>query len=187
MLTRDPSKANISAGVEVAWGVDIDSLRSAFNGVSTLFLLNGVTGDVFTQAIIAIPIACDADVGRVVYLSVFDAARAVKVPHFAAKFGAERMLVQMGFGATIPRPTYFIDNADNQGCHPKLRCLPLCHSAARVSPDAAIELIRRDQAHGKLPVETVNLVGPNALTGLYVATIWSDILDRPVVCDCEGQ
>ncbi|MDC7827925.1 MULTISPECIES: hypothetical protein [Pseudomonas] len=32
------------------------------------------------------------------------------MPHFAVKFGAERMLVAMGFGATVLRPTYFIDN-----------------------------------------------------------------------------
>lgn len=54
VLTRDPSKANFPAGVEVARGglLDIDTLRSALNGVSTLFLLNAVTGDEFTQAII---------------------------------------------------------------------------------------------------------------------------------------
>jgi uncharacterized protein YbjT (DUF2867 family) len=45
---------------------------------------------------------------------------------------------------------------------------------------AAIELIRRDQAPGKLPLETINLVGPDTLTGPEVAAIWSEVLDRPV-------
>ncbi|WP_367613578.1 SDR family oxidoreductase [Sphingomonas sp. AP4-R1] len=50
VLTRDPAKAAFPAGVDVAKGdlLDIDSLRAAFVGVRTLFLLNAVTGDEFT-------------------------------------------------------------------------------------------------------------------------------------------
>src|SRR4051812_6394883 len=70
VLTRDVSKANFPAGVNVVQGelLDIDSLRTAFNGVRTLFLLNAVTGDEFTQAIITLNIAREAGVDRVVYL-----------------------------------------------------------------------------------------------------------------------
>jgi uncharacterized protein YbjT (DUF2867 family) len=192
VLTRDPSKANVPAGVEVAQGdlLDIDALRSAFHGVSTLFLLNAVTGDEFAQAIITLNIAREAGVQRVVYLSVFEADRAVNVPHFAVKFGAERMLVQMGFSATILRATYFIDNELmikdvilNHGVYP----MPIGSKgvamvdARDIAEVAAIELIRRDQAPGKLPIETINLVGPDTLTGPDVAKIWSDLLGRPVV------
>ncbi|MER8874507.1 NmrA/HSCARG family protein [Mesorhizobium sp. M0814] len=192
VLTRDPSKADFQAGVEVAQGdlLDIDSLRAAFTGVSTLFLLNAVTGDEFTQAIITLNIARESGVERVVYLSVFDADRAVNVPHFAVKSGAERMLQQMGFSATILRPAYFIDNEHmikdvifNYGVYP----MPIggkgvaMVDARDIAEVAAIELIRRDQAPGKLPVETINLVGPDTLTGSDVAAIWSDVLGRPVV------
>ena len=112
VLSRDPAKARFAAGVEVVQGdlLDIDSLRSAFSGIRTLFLLNAVTGDEFTQAIITLNLAREAGIDRVVYLSVFDADRAVNVPHFAVKYGAERMLEALGFSATILRPTYFIDN-----------------------------------------------------------------------------
>ena len=192
VLTRDPSKANVPAGVEVAQGdlLDIDALRSAFHGVSTLFLLNAVTGDEFAQAIITLNIAREAGIERVVYLSVFEADRAVNVPHFAVKFGAERMLVQMGFSATILRATYFIDNELmikdvilNHGVYP----MPIGSKgvamvdARDIAEVAAIELIRRDQAPGKLPIETINLVGPDTLTGPEIAKIWSDLLGRPVV------
>ena len=192
VLTRDPSKANVPAGVEVAQGdlLDIDALRSAFHGVSTLFLLNAVTGDEFAQAIITLNIAREAGIERVVYLSVFEADRAVNVPHFAVKFGAERMLVQMGFSAAILRATYFIDNELmikdvilNHGVYP----MPIGSKgvamvdARDIAEVAAIELIRRDQAPGKLPIETINLVGPDTLTGPDIAKIWSDLLGRPVV------
>ena len=191
VLTRDPSKANVPAGVEVAQGdlLDIDALRSAFNGVSTLFLLNAVTGDEFTQALITLNIAREAGVERVVYLSVFEADRAVNVPHFAVKFGAERMLVQMGFSATILRPTYFIDNEVmikdvilGHGVYP----MPIGSrgvamvDARDIADVAASELIRRDRAPGKLPIETINLVGPDTLTGPDVAKIWTDLLGRPI-------
>lgn len=191
VLSRDPAKAKFPAGVEVAQGdlLDIDALRSAFRGVSTLFLLNAVTGDEFTQAIITLNIARESGVERVVYLSVLNADGAVNVPHFAVKSGAERMLEQMGFSATILRPSYFIDNEVmikdvifNHGVYP----MPIGSKgvamvdARDIAEVAAIELIRRDQAPGKLPIDIINLVGPDTLTGSDVAAIWSDVLGRPV-------
>ena len=192
VLTRDPSKADVPTGVEVAKGdlLDIDALRAAFDGVRTLFLLNAVTGDEFTQAIITLNIAREAGVERVVYQSVFDADGAVNVPHFAVKSGAERMLERMGFSATILRPSYFIDNELmikdvilNHGVYP----MPIGSKGVAmvdgrdIAEVAAIELIRRDGASERLPVETINLVGPDTLTGPQVAKIWSDLLGRPIV------
>jgi len=192
VLTRDPAKAAFPAPVEVVQGdlLDIDALRAAFLGVTTLFLLNAVTGDEFTQAILTLNVAREAGVERVVYLSVFQADRAVNVPHFAVKSGAERMLEQMGFSATILRPTYFIDNELmvkdlilQHGVYPMpIGSKGLAMVDARdIAEVAAIELIRRDQAPGKLPSETINLVGPDTLTGADVAAIWSDVLGRPIV------
>lgn len=190
-LSRDPAKAGLPAGVEVVQGdlLDMDSLRAAFSGVSTLFLLNAVTGDEFTQAIIALNVARECGVERVVYLSVFNADRAVNVPHFAVKFGAERMLEAMAFSATVLRPTYFIDNEAmfkdvivNHNVYP----IPIGSKgvamvdARDIAEVAALELMRREQAPGKLPIETINLVGPDTLTGADVAKIWSEVLGRPV-------
>jgi uncharacterized protein YbjT (DUF2867 family) len=191
-LTRDPAKAAFGPGVEVAKGdlLDIASLRTALSGVRTLFLLNAVTGDEFTQALVALNVARACGVDRVVYLSVFGADRAVNVPHFAVKFGAERMLAAMGFGATILRPTYFIDNEimirdviANHGVYP----MPIGAKGVAmvdtrdIAEVAAIELIRRERAPGRLPIETINLVGPDTLTGADAAAIWTEVLGRPVV------
>lgn len=192
VLVRDPSKAGFPSSVEVARGdtLDIEALRRAFAGIRTLFLLNAVAGDEFTQAIITLNIARESGVERVVYLSVFDADRAVNVPHFAVKSGAERMLEAMGFSATILRPAYFIDNElmikdviFNYGVYP----MPIggkgvaMVDARDIAEVAAIELVRRDRAEGKLPSETINLVGPDTLTGSDLATLWSETLGRPIV------
>jgi uncharacterized protein YbjT (DUF2867 family) len=191
VLTRDPAKARFPTGVDVAQGdlLDIDALRRAIKGVRTRFLLTAVTGDEYTPALVTLNIARESGVERVVYLSVFDADKAVNVPHFAVKHGAERMLERMGFSATILRPAYFMDNEAmvkdvilNHGVYPMpIGGKGVAMVAARdIAQVAAIELIRRDQAPGKLPIETINLVGPDTLTGSAAAAIWSDILGRPV-------
>ena len=192
VLLRDPAKADFPAGVEVVKGdlLDIDSLRAAFRGIDTLFLLNAVAGDEFSQALVTLNIARESGVERLVYLSVLHSDRFVNVPHFAVKLGAERMIEQMGFSATILRPSYFIDNEHmikdvifNHGVYP----MPIggkgvaMVDARDIAEVAAIELIRRDQAPGKLPLQTINLVGPDTLTGADVAAIWSDVLGKPVV------
>lgn len=190
-LVRDPSKANFPAGVGVVKGdlLDVDSLRSAFSGVSTLFLLNGVVPDEYTQALIALNLAREAGIERIVYLSVFNSELYVNVPHFAGKFGVERMIEQMGLNATILRPAYFIGNdltvkdvVTGYGVYPMpigSRGLAMVDTRD-VAEVAVIELIRREQAAGPLPLDRINLVGPDTLTGANVAAIWTEVLGRPI-------
>ena len=191
-LVRDPSKANLPAGVQVVQGdlLDVDALRHAFKGVSTLFLLNAVVPDEFTQALMALNLAREAGIDRIVYLSVIHSDRYLNVPHFAGKFAVERMLEQMGFGATILRPAYFMDNdltikdvVSGHGVYPMpIGGKGLAMIAVRdIGEIAAIELLRRERAAEPLPLERINLVGPQTLTGEAVAAIWSTVLDRPVV------
>lgn len=191
-LVRDPAKATFPAGVNVVQGdlLDIDSLRSAFDGVSTLFLLNAVVPDEFTQALVALNLARAAGIERIVYLSVIHSDVYVNVPHFAGKFGVERMLEQMGFHASVLRPAYFMDNdvtikdvVLGHGVYPMpIGSKGLAMIDARdIGEIAAIELLRREQADGPLPFARFNLVGPETLTGSDVAAIWSDVLGRPVV------
>lgn len=190
-LVRDPAKANLPAGVEVARGelLDVDSLRAAMSGVSTLFLLNGVVADEFTQALIALNVAREARIERIVYLSVIHSDVYVNVPHFAGKFGVERMIEAMDMPATILRPAYFMDNeitirdaVTGYGIYP----MPIGDKglamvdARDVGEVAAIELIRREQASAPLPTTYINLVGPDTLTGADAAAIWSDVLGRTI-------
>jgi len=190
-LVRDPAKANFPAGVAVAQGdlLDVDAMRAALSGVSTLFLLNAVVPDEFTQALIALNLAREAGIERIVYLSVIHADAYVNVPHFAGKFAVERMIDKMGFNATIVRPAYFMNNdltikdvVTGYGVYPMpIGSKGLAMIDARdIGEFAAIELIRREQSATPLPLDRINLVGPDLLTGADVAGIWSEVLGRPI-------
>jgi uncharacterized protein YbjT (DUF2867 family) len=190
-LVRDPAKANFPAGVNAVKGdlLDVDSLRSAFSGVSTLFLLNAVVPDEFTQALIALNLAREAGIEQIVYLSVIHSDVDVNVPHFAGKFGVERMIEQMGFKATILRPAYFMDNdltikdvVTGYGIYPMpIGSKGLAMIDARdIGEIAAIELLRREKSAATLPLDRINLVGPDTLTGAKTAAIWSEVLGRTI-------
>ncbi|TRC83213.1 NmrA/HSCARG family protein [Mesorhizobium sp. WSM4310] len=190
-LVRDPSKASFPAGVSVVQGdfLDVDSLRKAMSGVSTLFLLNAVVPDEFTQALIALNVARSAGIERIVYLSVIHADVYVNVPHFAGKFGVERMIEQMNFKATILRPAYFIQNdlmiedvITGYGTYPMpIGAKGLAMIDVRdIAEIAALELLRREQSAEPLALDRINLVGPQTLTGTDIAAIWSDVLARPI-------
>ncbi|TGX52262.1 NmrA/HSCARG family protein [Sphingomonas gei] len=190
-LVRDPATANLPTGVGIAQGdlFDIDSLRGAFSGVSTLFLLNAVAADEFTQALVALNVAREAGIERIVYLSVIHSDLYVNVPHFAVKFAVERMIEQMGMSATILRPTYFINNdvsikevVTGHGVYPMpIGSKGLAMIDARdIGEIAAIELLRREQSSTPLPLDHITLVGPDTLTGADVAGIWSEVLGRPI-------
>ncbi|WP_315713795.1 MULTISPECIES: NmrA/HSCARG family protein [unclassified Bradyrhizobium] len=190
-LVRDPGKANLPAGVQIAQGdlLDVDSLRGAFSGVSTLFLLNAVTPDEFTQALIALNLVREAGIERIVYLSVIHSDVYVNVPHFAGKFAVERMIEQLGLNATILRPAYFMNNdlaikdvVLDYGVYPMpigAKGLAMI-DVSDIGEIAAIELIRREQSAVPLPLDRINLVGPDTLTGADAAAIWSDVLGRTI-------
>lgn len=190
-FVRDPAKADFPAGVDVVQGdlLDVDSLRSAFSGVSTLFLLNAVVADEYTQALVALNVAREAGIKRIVYLSVIHSDVYVNVPHFAGKFGVERMIEQMGMNATILRPAYFMGNdltikdvVTGYGIYPMpVGSKGLAMVDTRdIAEVAAIELLRREQSAEPLPLERINLVGPDTLTGSAIAAIWTDVLGRHI-------
>lgn len=190
-LVRDTAKANLPAGVATVQGdlLDVDAVRGALSGVSTLFLLNAVVPDEFTQALIVLNAARESGIERIVYLSVIHADVSVNVPHFAGKFGVERMIERMGMAATILRPAYFMQNdltvrdvVREHGIYPMpVGAKGLAMVDARdIGEVAALELIRRERAAAPLPLDRINLVGPDTLTGPDLAAIWSEVLGRPV-------
>lgn len=190
-LVRQAGKRDFPVGVTevVADLSDVASMRVALSSVRTLFLLNAVTPDEVTQALITLNLAREAGIERIVYLSVIHADTFTNVPHFTGKHTVERMIENLDIPATILRPAYFMQNE-----HMVLQTIqnysiyPMPIGSAGVSmidvrdiADVAVaELLRRDKAPSALDRVTLELVGPQALTGASVAKIWSSALGREI-------
>jgi uncharacterized protein YbjT (DUF2867 family) len=190
-LVRQRGKLSFPAGVTEVVGdlTDVASLRAALSSVRTLFLLNAVTPDEVTQALITLNLAREAGIERIVYLSVIHADKYTNVPHFTSKHTVERMIETFDMPATILRPAYFMQNErtvqqviQNFGVYP----MPIGSAGVAmidtrdIADIAVAELLRRDQAATSLPQVTLDLVGPDALTGVSAAKIWSSALGRDV-------
>ena len=199
VLTRNPEQAELPAAVTAAQGnlLDVDAMRAAMDGVRTLFLLNAVVADEFTQALIALNLAREANIERVVYLSVIHSDQYVDVPHFAGKFVVERMIEHTRIPATILRPAYYINNdlaltgaLRDQGRY----SMPVGTTGLQmvdvrdIGEVAAIELLRRETAPDPLPLQRINLVGPDLLTAPRIANIWTAALGKTItpVGDPQG-
>ena len=190
-FVRTPGKQRFPAGVKEVVGdlTDVASLRAALSSVRTLFLLNAVTPDEVTQALVALNLAREAGIERVVYLSVIHADKFTNVPHFTGKHTVERMIESLDIPATILRPAYFMQNErmvqqviQGYGVYPMpIGSAGVAMIDARDIADVAVaELLRRDRALAPSPRATLDLVGPELLTGESVAKIWSAALGREV-------
>jgi uncharacterized protein YbjT (DUF2867 family) len=203
-FVRTPGKQLFPAGVTEVVGdlTDVASLRAALSSVRTLFLLNAVTPDEVTQALVALNLAREAGIERVVYLSVIHADQFTNVPHFTGKYTVERMIESLDIPATVLRPAYFMQNErmveqtiQSYGVYPMpIGSTGVAMIDARDIADIAVaELLRRDRELAPSPHVTLELVGPERLTGESVAKIWSAALGREVtyggddVVAFEGQ
>ncbi|MCJ2054958.1 NmrA/HSCARG family protein [Methylobacterium sp. J-048] len=190
-LTRSPEAAKLPTGVTPVRGdlADLDSVRTALDGVSTLFLLVPNVAEELTQAMLTLTAAREAGVKGIVYLSVLKGEAYADVPHFAGKYTVERMIEALDLPATILRPAYFIQN-DIRLKDPLLKFgvygMPIGSKGVSmvdirdIGEAAALELARREQSASSLGREIYTLAGPDALTGEGIATIWSEALDRTV-------
>lgn len=190
-LTRSPEKAHFPEGVIAVKGdlSDVDSVRQAMQGISTLFLLAPNAPDELTQALQTLSVARETGVKGVVYLSVFKGAEYVDVPHFTGKHTVERMIEHCDIPATVLRPAYFIQN-DVRQKEPMLSHglygMPIGDKGISmvdvrdIGDAAARELLRRERSEAPLPRETYELVGPDALTAQKIVEIWSEVLGKTV-------
>jgi uncharacterized protein YbjT (DUF2867 family) len=168
---------------------DVAATRAAFASVRTLFLLNAVVPDEVTQALTALNLAREAGIERIVYLSVLHADLYTNVPHFTGKHTVERMVADFKLPATVLRPAYFMQNdwqvksvIESHSVYP----MPIGSAgvwmvdARDIADIATAELLKRDRAQSPLPARTLDMVGPEALTGDSIAAIWSQELKREV-------
>ena len=190
-LTRSPGEARFPAGVTAVQGdlADVDAVRAAMEGVSTVFVLAPNVADELTQAMQTLTVAREAGVKGIVYLSVFKSEEYADVPHFAGKYTVERMIEALDLPATILRPAYFIQN-DIRLKDSLLKFgtygMPIGSKGVSmvdirdIGEAAAIELLRREQNAAPLGREIYTLSGPDALTGEGIAAIWTTALQREI-------
>ena len=106
------AKTAAPSGVDFVVGdlLDPPAVERAMNGADKLYLLNAVTPDELTQALIVFDLAKRQKVAHVVYHSVFHVDEFLDVPHFASKFAIECAFRQFDVPWTILRPNYFFQN-----------------------------------------------------------------------------
>jgi uncharacterized protein YbjT (DUF2867 family) len=190
LVRNDASKVKVPAGVEPVQGdmTDVASMRAVLKGVDTLFLLNAVVPDETTQALGTLDLAREAGIQRIVYFSVFNSALFDDVPHFAGKYLVERVIDAQAIPATVLRPAYFMQNdlmfrdALKAGIYRwPIGDMGVAIVDIRDIADAVVaELLRRERAPHPLPRTTIELVGPDTLTGAEVAAIWASVLGHDV-------
>ncbi|MFL9878424.1 NmrA family NAD(P)-binding protein [Herbaspirillum rhizosphaerae] len=196
-LVRTPGKVALPPGVTEVVGdmASTASMRASLSSVRTLFLLNAVVPDEVTQALTTLNLAREAGIERIVYLSVIHADVYTNVPHFTGKHTVERMIESLDIPATILRPAYFMQNdeqvrsvIEGYGVYP----MPIGTAGVRmvdvrdIADIAAAELLRRHHTAHALPGHTLELAGPEALTGAMAASIWSEALQRPIAYGGDG-
>ena len=190
-LARSPEKAHFPRGVTPVKAdlTDVKAVEAAMAKASTLFLLNAVTPDELTQALLTLSAAREAGIQRIVYFSVFHSDVFTDVPHFTGKYAVERMIEDCDLPATILRPNYFMQNDLSMkdallghGVYPQpLGSKGVSMIDARdIAEIAALCLLSRENASEPLPRETIEIAGPDSLTGEAIAQIWSETLGRPI-------
>jgi uncharacterized protein YbjT (DUF2867 family) len=175
-----------SEGVQVMVGDLLDpvSVEKALHGVDKLYLLNAVTPDELTQALIAYDLARKLKLKHIVYHSVFRVDQFKDVPHFASKLAVESALHAFDLPFTIIRPNYFNQNdlglkdpLTKAGIYP-MPLGPAGVSTVDVRDIAEATAIALTTAghEGK----TYNLVGPDIVSGPGASAIWSEALGKEI-------
>jgi NAD(P)H dehydrogenase (quinone) len=112
LVVRDPARAPALAGAEVAIGSydDPDSLRRAFEGARTLFMVSASEDpDRMRLHANVVEAASDAEVDRVVYTSFFGAARDCTFTFGRDHWHTEELIRGSGLRHTFLRDNLYID------------------------------------------------------------------------------
>jgi uncharacterized protein YbjT (DUF2867 family) len=186
-LIRNPDADHkLAPSVEVAIGDLLDpvSIEEAMKGVDKVFLLNAVTADELTQALITFGLAKRLKLKHMTYLSVFKVEQFRDVPHFASKLAVESALREFGVPHTILRPGYYIQNdvtlkdaLTGPGIYPiPLGTAGIAAVDIRDIAEAAAISLTEDGHDG----QTYDLVGPALINGPGNAGVWGKLLGKEI-------
>jgi uncharacterized protein YbjT (DUF2867 family) len=184
LVRKEGTKVSEGANAVVGDLLNPVFLEKALDGIDKLYLLNAVTPDELTQALIAYDLAKRMKLKHIVYHSVFRVDHFKDVPHFASKFAMESTLHAFDLPFTIIRPNYFNQNdlglkdaLTKAGIYP-MPLGPVGVSTVDVRDIAEATAIALTTAghEGK----TYNLNGPDIVSGLGAAAIWSEVLGKEI-------
>ena len=187
VMSRSPEKLKkLSAGVE-GYRADLDdpeTLRAAFEGIDSLFLLNAVGPGETDEGLAAVSAAKAAKVRKIVYMSVFMPEGSEKIPHFRSKLPVEKAIRESGIAYTILRPNNFFQNdlwlksaIIGHGIYPQpVGTKGINRVDVRDIADCAINALTKSGHEGL----TYEIHGPDALTGEAIAGIYTKYLGREV-------
>ena len=184
LVRKEGTKVSEGANAVVGDLLDPVFLEKALEGIDKLYLLNAVIPDELTQALIAYDLAKRVKLKHIVYHSVFRVDHFKDVPHFASKFALESALHTFDLPFTIIRPNYFNQNdvglkdpLMKAGIYP-MPLGPVGVSTVDVRDIAEATAIALTTAghEGK----TYNLNGPDIVSGLGAAAIWSEVLGKEI-------
>jgi uncharacterized protein YbjT (DUF2867 family) len=187
VLTRDPARAkDLPKGTGVIQGslMSPGTIRSAFDGMDGVFLLNAVSDSESHQGLMAFNGARAAKVRKVVYLSIFRLDEAPHLPHFGSKVGIEAALEASDLAWTILRPSHFYQNDYwlkdallGYGVYPQpLGDVGCSRVDVRDIGEAAAIALTTSGLEG----EAIPVVGPADYTGKSGAEVWSRALGKPI-------
>lgn len=187
-LTHSPEKVNaMPEGAKAVLG-DLSkpaSLREVFIDVENLFLITALSQNEAEQGINAVRAAKNADVRKIVYLSLPRPKDAVHIPHFRSKVSVEDALKSSKTAWTILRPYNFYQNdylfkdaVLEYGIYPQpIGSKGINRVDVRDIADAAANILTA----GKDYADQEFLLGhPQSWTGESTATIYSKHLGREV-------
>lgn len=187
VMSRSPEKLKkLSAGVE-GYRADLDdpeTLRAAFEGIDSLFLLNAVGLGETDEGLAAVSAAKAAKVRKIVYQSVFMPEGSEKIPHFRSKLPVEKAIRESGIAYTILRPNNFFQNdvllrsaIMQYSVYPQpIGKMGVNRVDVRDIADCAVNALMRSGYES----QTYDINGPDTLTGEETARIYSKHLGRVV-------
>lgn len=186
LVARDPGRAPELAGAEVAAGSydDRDSLRRAFAGAHTLFMVSASEDpDRLRLHANVVGAATDAGVERVVYTSFFGAAPDCSFTFGRDHWHTEELIKGSGLRFTMLRDNLYLDFLPLMvGADGVIRGPAADGRVAAVARDdiadvaAAVLLADGDRHDGR----SYDLTGPEALTMAEVAQRLSELAGRSI-------
>lgn len=187
VLTRNAEKAkSLPEGVQAVTGdiLEPQTVRSIFNGVDRVFMLNPVGLTETSEGLFAVNGARMAGVERIVYMSVHNFEHAIHLPHFGSKLPIEEAIKASGMPYTILRPNNFYQNDYwykdamlQYGVYPQpIGEVGLSRVDVLDIAEAAAIALTTDGHEG----QTYNLIGPDVYTGQSTAEAWSRALGKTI-------